>query len=453
MHRYTAGLIVYQNLLQDELLRDLSAIFSRLENDERRLQDDPSTLDSIISEVYRQIHKLLELATVYGFDGNLWQNYLAWLLAMTENPFSFACEKRGFRDGSVNQLVLHDLRLIHALFHYRFEPVEQALSINCFSLITHYRALEKEQKNYNWFVSSKVRALSCQLSEAEDEHQMLQVLTAFYQDHGAGVLGLNKAFRLKQAAYQPDGDFDLEPITNTFETTLDDLIGYDSQKQRLMDNTEAFISGRKANNLLLHGESGTGKSTCMKAILNMYHSRGLRMIEIYKHQLNALSWLIAKIKNRNYKFIIYMDDLSFEEFETDYKYLKAVIEGGVEMTPDNILIYATSNRRHLIKETWTDRNDADPDDIHHSDTKEEKISLVNRFGVTIYFPRPDQQVYLDIVRGIALQHPELEMSDDELLEQAKRWGMWHGNISGRRARQFINHLLSQKQDGQQPSHD
>ena len=119
-----------------------------------------------------------------------------------------------------------------------------------------------------------------------------------------------------------------------------------TQKKKLVDNTEAFVQGKKANNVLLFGDSGTGKSTSIKAIVNQYYKDGLRMIEIYKHQFKYLSEIIAEIKNRNYKFIIYMDDLSFEEFEIEYKFLKAVIEGGVETKPDNILIYATSNRRH-----------------------------------------------------------------------------------------------------------
>ena len=154
------------------------------------------------------------------------------------------------------------------------------------------------------------------------------------------------------------------PIVNSSSVVLDDIVGYDSQKQQLIENTEAFVEGRKANNVLLFGESGTGKSTSIKAILNRYYKDGLRMIEIYKHQFQDLNSVIAQIKDRNYKFIIYMDDLSFEESELEYKYLKAVIEGGLEIKPDNVLIYATSNRRHLVKETWEDQRRIG-EDIHH----------------------------------------------------------------------------------------
>ena len=156
------------------------------------------------------------------------------------------------------------------------------------------------------------------------------------------MFGLNKAFRITREL----GDLEFVPITNTEDVMLDDLIGYEIQKKKIVDNTEAFVEGRKANNALLFGDSGTGKSTTIKASINEYYDRGLRMIEIYKHQFQDLIAVIAQIKNRNYKFIIYMDDLSFEEFEIEYKYLKAVIEGGREKKPDNVLIYATSNRRH-----------------------------------------------------------------------------------------------------------
>ena len=165
-----------------------------------------------------------------------------------------------------------------------------------------------------------------------------------------------------------------------------------SPRKKLIDNTEAFVQGRKANNCLLFGDAGTGKSSSIKGILNQYYDQGLRIIEAYKHQFQDLNEVIAQIKNRNYRFIIYMDDLSFEEFEIEYKYLKAVIEGGLEKKPDNVLIYATSNRRNLVRERATDKLEiADDNDLHSSDTVQEKLSLVYRFGVRIYFGKPDKK--------------------------------------------------------------
>lgn len=173
------------------------------------------------------------------------------------------------------------------------------------------------------------------------------MLTDFYKDYGVGKFGLHRAFKI--ISHGRSGDCadhaDRKGI-------LSDIVGYELQKKKLRDNTEAFIQGKKANNVLLYGDSGTGKSTSIKANFENYYKDGLRMIEIYKHQFKDISNVIAQIKNRNYKYILYMDDLSFEEFEIEYKYLKAIIEGGLETKPDNVVIYATSNRRHLIRETW-----------------------------------------------------------------------------------------------------
>ena len=231
----------------------------------------------------------------------------------------------------------------------------------------------------------------------------------------------------------------LSPITHTSDVTLDELIGYELQKKQLVENTEAFVEGRRANNCLLFGDSGTGKSTCIKAILNQYYEKGLRLIEVYKHQFQDLNELIAQIKNRNYKFIIYMDDLSFEEFEIEYKYLKAVIEGGLEKRPDNILIYATSNRRHLIKEDYSDK-EGTRQDMHTSDTVQEKLSLVYRFGVSIYFGAPNKKEFQEIVKVLAEKHG-INMPQEELLLEANKWELSNGGLSGRTAQQFIDHLL------------
>lgn len=202
------------------------------------------------------------------------------------------------------------------------------------------------------------------------------------------------------------------------------------------------MRGRQANNCLLFGDAGTGKSSSIKAIINQYYDEGLRMIEVYKHQFQDLNSIISQIKNRNYKFIIYMDDLSFEEFEIEYKYLKAVIEGGLEKKPDNVLIYATSNRRHLVREKFSDKQERD-DELHTNDTVQEKLSLVARFGVTIYFGAPDKKEYHNIVKSLAVANG-IQMEDNDLLLQADRWELNHGGRSGRTAQQFINYLLGKE---------
>ena len=429
MYREVAKLIIYGNH-EDTILMKMSDIFKKFDRDEE-------TPDKLISDIYEQIKRILEVATDYGFDKNLWHNYLTFYLITNENPFSLTCEKVGANDGSVNEFAKNDFKVFMNLFNYDFRPIEAALGINCFSLISDYKAIVKKELMYNKNVSEKVQALSLKLETAKDENEFFNYVTDFYKAYGVGMFGLNKAFRVIGG----DNGVTFTPINNMDKVMLDDLIGYEIQKKKLVENTEAFVQGRKANNALLFGDSGTGKPTSIKAIVNEYYDQGLRMIEIYKHQFKDLSNVIASIKNRNYKFIIYMDDLSFEEFEIEYKFLKAVIEGGVETKPDNILIYATSNRRHLIKETWNDRNDMESNNgLHRSDTIEEKLSLVNRFGCQISYSKPSQKEFFDIVIGLARKN-NVKMTDEELMAEANKWELSHGGISGRTAQQFINYCL------------
>ncbi|MGN0142271.1 MAG: ATP-binding protein [Roseburia sp.] len=436
MYREIAKLIMYGDMEEDCILRQFGEIF-------RRFDEKTSSESELISDIYTQLKRLLVVATDYGFDHNLWHNYLTFYLVTNENPFSITCEKVGANDGSVNFFAKNDFKVFLALFHYDFAPIEQALGIDCFSRISDYKAIGKKELMYNKNVSEKIIALSAKLEAAKDENEFFDEVTNFYKDYGVGMFGLNKAFRVKE---KNDSEVEFVPINNMDKVMLDDLIGYEIQKQKLVDNTAAFVAGRKANNVLLFGDSGTGKSTSIKAIVNEFYPQGLRMIEIYKHQFKDLSNVIAQIKNRNYRFIIYMDDLSFEEFEIEYKFLKAVIEGGVETKPDNILIYATSNRRHLIKETWNDRSDMENGNgIHRSDTIEEKLSLVNRFGVTINYSKPDQKGFFKIVTELA-HRQGIQMSDEELCREANAWELSHGGISGRTAQQFINYLAGKQED-------
>ncbi len=431
MYKIVSKLLMYGDMDQDSILMQLSDIF-------RCMDEEKQSADVLTTRVFRQIKRLLETATDYAFDQNLWHNYLTFLLITNENPFSITCEKIGAQEGSVNYFAKSDFKAFRELFQYDFSKIEEKLGIDCFSRISDYKAIGKPELMYNKNVSEKVRNLSSKLETAKDENEFFDMVTDFYKAYGVGMFGLNKAFRIEEIG---NHDIRFRAINNMDKVVLSDLVGYEIQKKKLVDNTEAFVQGRKANNVLLFGDSGTGKSTSIKAIVNEYYDQGLRMIEIYKHQFKDLSNVIAKIKNRNYRFIIYMDDLSFEEFEVEYKFLKAVIEGGVETKPENILIYATSNRRHIIKETWSDRDDVENQNgIHKSDTMEEKLSLVNRFGVTISYSKPSQKEYFHIVTELA-HKAGIRMDDETLCKEANKWELSHGGISGRTAQQFINHLL------------
>ena len=428
MYKIVSRLLIYGDMPEDSILMQLADIV-------RKMDDGSQTKEELATRVFTQMKHLLQVATDYGFDKNLWHNYLTFLLITSENPFSITCEKVGANEGSVNYFAKGDFRAFKDLFDYDFGRLETYLDVDCFSRISNYRAIGKKELMYNKNVSEKVQDLSEKLERAKNENEFFDCVTGFYKDFGVGMFGLNKAFRI---ASSEDGAVKFHAINNMDAVMLDDLIGYEIQKKKLVDNTRAFVEGRKANNVLLFGD------TSIKAIVNEFYPQGLRMIEIYKHQFKDLSAVIAQIKNRNYRFIIYMDDLSFEEFEVEYKFLKAVIEGGVETRPDNILIYATSNRRHLIKENWSDRNDVENENgMHRSDTMEEKLSLVNRFGVTINYSKPSQKEYFHIVLELA-RKAGLEMSEKELCAEANKWELSHGGISGRTAQQFINYLLGQK---------
>ena len=435
MYRDIAKLVLYRNLGENSILMKLSGIFEDFDRG-----DCPNA--ELVARIYDQIKRLLDLATDYGFDTNLWHNFLAFILITNENSFSMTSEKVGANDGTVNYFAKNDFKIFKKLFDFDFSEIEEALDIDCFTIVNNYKAIGKKERMYNKNVSTKVQDISRAIEGAKDENDIFKIVTDFYKAYGVGMFGLNKAFRI---VHPTNGDMQFVPINNTEDVRLDDLIGYEIQKQKIVENTEAFVAGRKANNALLFGDSGTGKSTTIKAIINEYYDQGLRMIEIYKHQFQDLSQVISQIKNRNYRFIIYMDDLSFEEFETEYKYLKAVIEGGLEIKPDNVLIYATSNRRHLIRETWTDRTDLENNNgMHKSDTMQEKLSLVNRFGVTINYSKPSQKEYFQIVVGLAEKNG-IHMTEEELCAEANKWELSHGGISGRTAQQFINYLAGKQE--------
>jgi len=431
MYKEIPGLVLYRDLGEDSILYQMAEIF-------RDKDLKAASNEELISRIYQQIKRLLDVATSYGFNRNLWQDYLAYLLITNENSFTITCEKVGAGDGTVNRFAENDFAIFMRLFHFDFAPIEADLGIDCFTTITNYRSLPKKEQMYNINVSEKVRYISDHINEAKDVSEVFELMTNFYKQYGIGLFGLNKAFRIVHEEGEP---LEFVPINNTERVVLSDLIGYEIQKKKLVDNTEAFVQGRKANNVLLFGDSGTGKSTSIKAIINEYYEQGLRVIEIYKHQFKDLSAVISHIKNRNYKFIIYMDDLSFEEFEIEYKYLKAVIEGGLETKPDNVLIYATSNRRHIIRETWSDRSDMEQGDgMHRSDTMQEKLSLVNRFGVTISYSKPSKKEFNTIVTELAKRYPEIKLSEEELIAEANKWELSHGGLSGRTAQQFIHYL-------------
>lgn len=428
-------LIVYRNFEERRLLDDMACIMEHYQDRQEGLPpDSPLTAENLRKRFYGCIHRLVDLAGNYGFHGNLWHCYLANLLVNNENSYSLSCELKGEIEGTINLAVLHDIRIIKEFFDFDFAPAVEILQVPEFALVQDYRTSSRESKVYNARICARICELAEQFCRDGTPEEMKATLTRFYREYGVGKFGLHKSFRVAHDS----GGVRIEPILNIAHVTLDDLVGYEIPKKKLTDNTDAFVAGRKANNCLLYGDAGTGKSSSIKAIANEYYEKGLRIIELYKHQFQDLNEVISRIKKRNYRFIIYMDDLSFEEFETEYKYLKAVIEGGLEKKPENVLIYATSNRRHLIRESYGDKEEI-RQDMHTGDTVQEKLSLVYRFGVTVYFGAPDKKEFQKIVKALA-QRGGVNLPEEELLSEANKWELSHGGLSGRSAQQFIDYL-------------
>ena len=417
-------LVIYRNLKHEDLFEDMAGLMG-LGTSEKK------------ADAFACAGQLVELAVEYGFEGNLWHCFLALCLADNENAYTTTCEIRGNAGGTLDMLARSDYRIFKALFDFDITTLEPAAM---WKELADYRPSNQESRVFNRRIRDRIIGLAVLLEKSADEAEFQSHMAAFYGEYGVGKFGLNKAFRIIEK--EDEHQFIIDPIINVEHIYFKDIVGYEAQKQKLIENTEAFISGKEANNVLLFGDAGTGKSSSVKAILNEYYGQGLRMIEVYKHQFKALSDVLEQVKDRNYKFIIYMDDLSFEEYELEYKYLKAILEGGLGKRPKNVLIYATSNRRHLIREKFSDKRELD-DDLHNNDTVQEKLSLAARFGVTIYYGSPDKFQFQGIVKALAEKY-QLDMPEDELLLEANKWELSHGGLSGRTASQFITHLLGRK---------
>ena len=423
-------MVIYRGMNQDEIFSNLCQVIDGYKKMEKA---------EVRKRIFQGISGLIEAGQSRGFRGNLWHIYITFLLANDENSYSRFCEKKGTMEGSMTQLLRHDMEIIKYYMDFNWHEIEEYIGMEFVNLFDAFIPAAAKGVVFNQVLRDRMDALAVKLA-SEDIDSMCQEISSFYGEYGVGKFGLHKAFRIQHT----DAEAKIVPIVNSSSVKLEDIVGYDLQKQQLIDNTQAFVEGKKANNVLLYGDSGTGKSTSIKAILNRYYKDGLRMIEIYKHQFQDLNSVIAQIKDRNYKFIIYMDDLSFEESELEYKYLKAVIEGGLEIKPDNVLIYATSNRRHLVKETWDDQKKIG-DDIHGNDSKQEKMSLFARFGVAIYYGSPVKKEFLNIVHTLA-EREGIDLPKEVIEQKAIRWELTHGGFSGRAAEQVITHLKGTKLD-------
>lgn len=417
-------LVVYRSLLQDELIeiyRNLSLI----------LRDETEYPEELKQEVFFQLYNLL-IERAGRFNGNLWKNYIVSAILADENPFSLACEKAGQKiSTSVTKLATHDLQILKQLYDFDLRKLAKETGIDdSFLIIEDYESGELEIDFFEKSYIEKHQKLLQSFDNGAGINEILSELIDCYYQLGCGKLARFAAF------YWDEG---LKGIDKPELVGFEDLVGYDYQKSVLISNTEAFLEGKKANNILLYGEKGTGKSSSVKAVLSRYASKGLRMIELNKKQLSEFREIVPTIKDRGQRFIIFIDDLSFEDFEIEYKYIKASIEGSLESKAANVLFYVTSNRRHLIKENWSDRNSAN-EEIHVYDSQQEKLSFADRFGITLTYQSPDQEHYLQIVEELVRKNG-IDMPIEELRQAALQWERSHHGRSGRTAEQFVIDLM------------
>ncbi|MEA4925733.1 MAG: ATP-binding protein [Syntrophomonadaceae bacterium] len=408
-------LIIYRNLLNDKVIRQM-----------QELEDMSSSPSHASREncFYDICSELIRYSEKQQMDGDVWKNYLLGLLANDENIFSLAGERSAEVSPGLYQLALRDMEIILEAYHWDWLALVKPMARDTPWFSGFEPGNAKPAPNH---YQQSLKRLKQIIGTVADAEQMTRQLAQFYARAGCGLMNQYLAFRWE------DG---LVGIENPDPVRLQDLVGYQHQKKIIIANTEAFLAGGKANNILLYGEKGTGKSSSVKALLNEYAGRGLRMIELSKQQLMDFRSVQRSIEGRNRYFIIFIDDLSFEDFEVDYKYIKAAIEGSLEIKAENVLLYVTSNRRNLIRENWSERA---VNDVHGFDSRQEKLSFADRFGLTITYPSPDQEHFLEIVETLA-GRDGITMPVEELRQRALRWERNHHGRSGRSAVQFIASL-------------
>lgn len=431
--RSARSLVLYRNIISDPACR------AWLDFVESVAGDKPA--DEILNMYCKLFFCLAQQAgsAENSFTGDAWQDHLLQLLLYDDNAFSrwtslHSPEKLG---PSLLDAARGDLARLHSMYRIDGAAAREAVvqklgatGMPCGGLPI-WKELSAPDADGLKAKNRLAGEIIDLLSRSVDWGPCLADLASYYRGVGAGLTGKYRAFRWCGAAGRMEGIDGPDPVR------FEDLIGYQDQRQQVVDNTEKFLAGFPANNLLLYGDRGTGKSSTVKALLNQYGEQGLRLVEVPKSSLGDFPKIIALLRQQPQRFIIFVDDLSFEESEVEYKELKAVLEGGLASRPANVLIYATSNRRHLVRERFSDRDMGD--ELHSNDTVQEKLSLADRFGVTIFFTTPDRALYLRIVREMA-KHMGLKLAEGELERRALLWASWHNGLSGRTARQFIDNL-------------
>ncbi|CAN5880621.1 ATP-binding protein [soil metagenome] len=401
-------------------IRDAPAVQHYLTLLEALSQERPDA--DLVAGTFGRLWKELSLGSE-SLLPDAWQSYLVGCILDDENSFTLGVERGAMNNLLMNQACL-ELRTLRSLFELdagiTFDLIDSALP----GLTEMWVPWSKQDPAED----SARRTIAQKLAGIDDWGVCAELLADYYARNGAGSFGRYQAFRW--------GDGRIQPVPHPDPVRLAELIGYDAEQEQLIRNTRRLITGLPSHHVLLYGLPGTGKSSTVKALVNEYSDNGLRLVEVSKDDLRDLSAVLHELQSRGPSFIVFIDDLSFEEHEVEYKSLKALLQGSVEEPPANVRIYATSNRRNLIRESFSDRDEVGSDDVHARDTMQEKLSLAARFGLRVTFPAPDQREYLTIVRGL-VQIRNIKISDEELTERALFWDQWHAGRSGRSARQFV----------------
>ena len=434
-------LVVYRGVLKDPVVKAFINFLDCITN--------KNTLSTKVikstSKYYAKFFTQLSLKIASSRNNFLktpWQDYLLNKILGDENPFSLKAEQTNIAQlgASLVLQVEEDLNRLQGLFTIQNEQIRTILQ-NIGWKRTWPGWEEIEQAN-----SSLKPTLDCryliknQFNEALEWKSLVNELSFFYYQNGAGTFSMLKAFHWQST----ENGGQLQGIPFPDPIKMDDLVGFNDQKDWLIRNTRYFLAGHPANNIFVYGDRGTGKSSSIKALLNYFSNDLLRIVEISRDNLNDLPKVMHLLKDRKLFFIIFIDDLSFEEEETEYKTLKAILEGSLEIRPRNILIYATSNRKHLIREFFSDRKDHENEEIRHQDTLQEKVSLADRFGIQLAFIAPDQNQYLEIVHSICKRR-KLKIPKKTLERRAIQWAQLYNARSGRTARQFMDFLVAEMQ--------
>ena len=408
LRQRAASLLLYQSVLRDEVGQ---AFLTLLES----LQSEAQGQGCLWA--YGQWFQALAARQ------QSWQTYVIEQILVADNPFTQQAQRSEVLPTALMTAARHDLQVLHQLYQCEAEAVRdwvQAIAQPSVPLVVWQHE------------SSHSAPIAQTLQQAAAWADCLDALMAHYRQQGTGIFAQYKAFRWQ--AGQLVGVAHPDPVR------LDQLVGYDIPQAELVKNTEFLLAGYPSLHVLLYGSRGSGKSSRVKALVNQYGDRGLRLIEVAKSDLRDLSVIVERLRDLPQKFIIFVDDLSFEEDDDAFKALKVVLEGSITARPHNVVVYATSNRRHLIREYFGDRpRPSDSDEIQAWDTVQEKLSFGDRFGLTLTFEPADQDTYLQIVCHLA-QQANLALDDQTLRSRALQWATRHNGRSGRTARQFVDYL-------------